>query len=33
VIAVPADPLADIHAVEHVTVVLAGGKVVRDDRR
>jgi imidazolonepropionase-like amidohydrolase len=33
VVAMPADPLADIHAVEHVSVVLAGGKVVRDDRR
>jgi imidazolonepropionase-like amidohydrolase len=32
-IAMPSDPLADIHAVEHVSVVLAGGKVVRDDRR
>ncbi len=33
VVALPSDPLADIHAVEHVTVVIAGGKVVRDDRR
>jgi hypothetical protein len=29
----PSDPLADVEAVEHVSVVLAGGKVVRDDRR
>jgi imidazolonepropionase-like amidohydrolase len=33
VVAMPADPLIDIHAVEHVSVVLAGGKLVRDDRR
>jgi imidazolonepropionase-like amidohydrolase len=32
VVAMSSDPLADIHAVEHVSVVLAGGKVVRDDR-
>lgn len=33
VVAMPSDPLADVHAVEHVSVVLAGGKVVRDDWR
>ena len=33
VVAMPSDPLSDIHAVEHVSVVVAGGKVVRDDRR
>lgn len=32
-VAMPADPLVDIRAVEKVSVVLAGGRVVRDDRR
>jgi imidazolonepropionase-like amidohydrolase len=32
-IAVPGNPLQDIAAVEHVQVVVKGGKVVRDDRR
>ncbi len=33
VVAMPSDPLADVRAVERVSVVVAGGKVVRDDRR
>jgi imidazolonepropionase-like amidohydrolase len=32
-IATADDPLADIHATERVSVVVAGGHVVRDDRR
>jgi imidazolonepropionase-like amidohydrolase len=31
--AMPDDPLVDIHAVEHVAVVVAGGRLVRDDRQ
>jgi imidazolonepropionase-like amidohydrolase len=32
VIAVPGDPLADIHATQKVLFVMRGGKVYRDDR-
>jgi imidazolonepropionase-like amidohydrolase len=31
IVAVPGDPLADIHATEHVTFVMRGGKVIRRD--
>ena len=31
-VAMPGDPLADITATEHVTWVMLGGRVVRDDR-
>ncbi len=33
VIAMPADPRKDVAATEHLTVVIKGGTVVRDDRR
>ena len=32
IVAVPGDPLADIHATEKVLFVMRGGKVYRDDR-
>jgi imidazolonepropionase-like amidohydrolase len=32
VIAVPGDPLADIHAMEKVSFVMKGGQIYRDDR-
>ena len=32
VIAVPGDPLADIHVMEKVSFVMKGGRIVRDDR-
>ena len=32
VVAVKADPLADVHALEHVDFVMKGGAVVKDTR-